>query len=146
MIRVGVAGWDYPDWAGIVYPSPLPRGFDRLSFLAGFFDAIEINVTFYRQIDPKTSASWVDRTPSDRPFLFTAKLHQVLTHARTSSVSVRRPAESARSRKPARSGERAADDLPGAARAYLEGIRPLSESRRLATVLMQFPHAFHDTA
>ena len=64
MIRVGVAGWDYPDWAGIVYPSPLPRGFDRLSYLAGLLDAVEINVTFYRPIDPKTSRSWVTRVPS----------------------------------------------------------------------------------
>ena len=144
MIRVGVAGWDYPDWAGIVYPSPLPRGFDRLSFLAGFFDAIEINVTFYRQIDPKTSASWVERVQSNRAFLFTAKLYQVLTHARTSSLSVGRRAEAARSRTRARSGA-GAGDLPGQARIYLEGIRPLSESGRLRAVLMQFPHAFHDT-
>jgi len=145
MIRVGVAGWDYPDWAGILYPSPLPKGFDRLSFLAGFFDAIEINVTFYRQIEPRTCASWVERIPSNLPFLFTAKLYQVLTHARTSSLSVGRGAEAARSRDQARSGDRAADDLQGEARAYLEGIRPLSESGRLRAVLMQFPHAFHDT-
>lgn len=143
MIRVGVAGWDYPDWAGIVYPSPLPKGFDRLSFLAGFFDVIEINVTFYRQIDPKTCASWVDRVPSNHPFLFTAKLYQVLTHARTSSIAV--GADAARPRDPERAGGRAADDLALAARIYLEGIRPLSESGRLRAVLMQFPHAFHDT-
>ena len=52
MIRVGVAGWDYPDWEGTVYPSPHPRSFDRLAYLASIFDVIEINATFYRQPDP----------------------------------------------------------------------------------------------
>ena len=61
MIRVGVAGWDYADWSGVVYPSPPPRGFDRLAFLADLFDAVEINVTFYRQPDARAAASWARR-------------------------------------------------------------------------------------
>jgi uncharacterized protein YecE (DUF72 family) len=119
MIRVGVAGWDYPDWAGIVYPSPPPRRFDRLSYLAGLLDAVEINVTFYRPIEPKTSRSWVTRVPSGSSFMFTAKLYQAFTHAR--SV-----------------------DLDPEARTYLAGVDPLLRSGRLGAVLMQFPHAFHD--
>ena len=31
MIRFGPAGWEYPDWAGIVYPPGAPRAFDRLA-------------------------------------------------------------------------------------------------------------------
>jgi uncharacterized protein YecE (DUF72 family) len=119
MIRVGVAGWDYPDWAGIVYPSPRPRRFDRLSYLAGFLDAVEINVTFYRPIDPKTSRSWVTRVPSGSSFLFTAKLYQAFTHA----TSI---------------------DLDPEARTFRAGVDPLLQSGRLGAVLMQFPHAFHD--
>jgi len=145
VIRVGVAGWDYPDWAGIVYPSRPPKGFDRLALLAGFFDAIEINVTFYRKIDPKTSTSWVDRAPNDRSFMFTAKLYQALTHATTSSMSLpaaRGAARSSRTRDP---GDIAAEvDLPSEARAYLAGIGPLLGAGRLGAVLMQFPQAFHD--
>jgi len=30
MIRVGPAGWSYPDWEGVVYPSPHPARFDPL--------------------------------------------------------------------------------------------------------------------
>ena len=41
MIRFGPAGWEYEDWAGIVYPKPEPRGFDRLRFLAGYFGTVE---------------------------------------------------------------------------------------------------------
>jgi uncharacterized protein YecE (DUF72 family) len=128
VIRVGVAGWDYPDWAGIVYPSPLPRGFDRLAFLSGFIDTVEINVTFYRPIEAKTSTSWVNRAPEGDAFIFTAKLHRSLTHAGGPSM------------KPGT----AEADLPAEARSYLDGIRPLLGSRRLGAVLMQFPHAFHD--
>jgi len=119
MIRVGVAGWDYPDWAGIVYPSPLPRGFDRLSYLAGLLDAVEINVTFYRPIDPKTSRSWVTRVPSGGSFRFTAKLYRAFTHERSI-------------------------DLDLEARIFLAGVDPLLRSGCLGAVLMQFPHAFHD--
>jgi uncharacterized protein YecE (DUF72 family) len=38
MIRIGPSGWAYKDWEGIVYPAKKPKGFDRLSFLAQYFD------------------------------------------------------------------------------------------------------------
>src|SRR6266571_1527927 len=123
MIRVGVAGWDYPDWAGIVYPSPLPVGFDRLAFLGGFFDAVEINVTFYRQVDPKTSRSWVSRAPSGSSFMFTAKLHQAFTHARRRSTAFRMSPGAAPTTSQSKPTEKTADlDLRAEARTYLAGI------------------------
>lgn len=134
MIRVGVAGWDYPDWAGVVYPARASRSFDRLSFLADYFDAVEINSTFYRQPDPKATASWASRVSSKGSFQFTAKLFQSLTHAPTGSLSSR-----------AQSGTAPGGlDSRAEARAYRAGIAPLLEAGRLGTVLMQFPHAFHD--
>ena len=54
VIRIGIAGWDYPDWDGIVYPSPPRRGFDRLAWAAGYVDAIEINSSFYRPVQMLT--------------------------------------------------------------------------------------------
>ena len=33
---IGPAGWDYPDWQGVVYPRGL-KGTDRLTFLATLF-------------------------------------------------------------------------------------------------------------
>ena len=54
-ILVGPAGWSYRDWEGQVYPKPKPRGFDPLGNLAQYFDAIEINSTFYRIPDSKTT-------------------------------------------------------------------------------------------
>lgn len=125
VIRVGVAGWDYPDWAGIVYPSPLPRGFDRLAFLAGFFDAIEINVTFYRRIDAKIARSWVARVPSDGSFRFTCKLHQAFTHAPEAEWS-------------------GSAHLEDEVAPYRAAVDPLVQAGRLGAVLMQFPQSFHD--
>ena len=61
MTSVGVAGWDYPDWNGIVYPRGASRGFDRLAWAARFLDVVEINATFYRPVGPKTAASWIRR-------------------------------------------------------------------------------------
>ena len=97
MIRVGTAGWDYPDWHGTVYPKPAPRGFDPLVFLTGIFDVVEVNATFYRVPSASTVASWVRRT-ADRPdFRFTVKLPRVFTHARAgepAGVEPRGPAGS----------------------------------------------------
>ena len=80
MIRVGTAGWHYEDWNGTVYPRPRPRGFDPLETLSHLFDAIEINVTFYRVPDPSMTRTWVRRVASNPDFRFTAKLFRDLTH------------------------------------------------------------------
>ena len=146
LIRIGVAGWDYPDWAGIVYPSPFPGTFNRLSFVASFFDLVEINVTFYRQPDPGTVRSWINHVSSMSSFRFTAKLCQTLTHMGPSApVRRKRPSNSVTTRTesiaPAPPDEA---DLRSQARAYRTGIDPLLKSGRLGAVLMQFPQSFHD--
>lgn len=82
MIRYGPAGWSYRDWAGVVYPRPKPKGFDPLHYLAGYFDAIEVNSTFYRPARKSTAESWVRRTRSNPDFRFTAKLWRRFTHER----------------------------------------------------------------
>lgn len=76
-ISVGVAGWSYPDWDGYVYPR---REKDKLRFVAGYLDMIEINSTFYRPPDARTSESWLKRTADLPDFFFSAKLHRDMTH------------------------------------------------------------------
>jgi uncharacterized protein YecE (DUF72 family) len=134
MIRVGVAGWDYPDWAGIVYPAPLPRGFDRLAFLASLFDLIEINVTFYRQPDPRAARSWAARVAARPGFRFSAKLHHALTHGAA-------PAGGAGA---ATGADLDVNALRAEADAFRAGIDPLLQADRLGAILMQFPQSFHD--
>ncbi len=118
-IRVGVAGWSYPDWEGIVYPAGRQRKaarFDPLAFLVGFFDTIEINSTFYRPPKRSTTASWVRRSESNADFRFTMKLYKSFTHERAASK----------------------DDE----KVVKDGLLPLVEADKLGAVLLQFPWSF----
>lgn len=76
-IYIGIAGWSYLDWKGIVYTN---SKIDKLEFISRFVDCIEINSTFYRPPDEKNSKSWLSRTSSKPDFFFTAKLHKDFTH------------------------------------------------------------------
>lgn len=86
MIRFGIAGWQYRDWEGIVYPKPQPRGFDPLSYLAGFFDVAEIDSSFYRPPQPGAARGWVRRVADHRDFRFTGKLLKGFTHERNETA------------------------------------------------------------
>jgi uncharacterized protein YecE (DUF72 family) len=118
-ILVGTAGWSYRDWEGQVYPKPKPRGFDPLGYLAHYFDTVEINSTFYRIPEAKTTQQWVDRVSDHAAFRFTAKLWQGFTHEGTASA-------------------------PDAA-AFRRAMDPLHQADRLGAVLLQFPYRFHHT-
>jgi uncharacterized protein YecE (DUF72 family) len=118
-ILVGPAGWSYQDWEGQAYPKPKPRGFDALTYLAQYFDAIEINSTFYRIPTPKSPQQWVDRVSEHPDFRFTSKLWQGFTHEGSSSVQ---------------------DEA-----AFRRAMDPLQEAGRLGAILLQFPYRFHDT-
>src|SRR5215510_9719987 len=72
-VRVGVAGWSYPDWRGRFYPRGQKPG-EELRFVSELFDAVEINTTFYRVPDRKLVERWA-KAVEDRPgFLFTSKV------------------------------------------------------------------------
>jgi uncharacterized protein YecE (DUF72 family) len=118
MIRVGPAGWSYRDWEGIVYPRPRPRGFDPLAFLAGYFDTIEINSTFYRPAATAAAESWVERVALNPSFRFAVKMWRRFTHEREEAFT--------------------ADDV-AAVRAAFD---PLDAGGRLGAVLLQFPWSF----
>lgn len=79
-IRVGPAGWSYEDWSGIVYPAHRPRDFHEATYLAEYFDTIELNVTFYRPATVEMARGWLARVAANPRFLFTAKLWQQITH------------------------------------------------------------------
>ena len=74
MIRIGTAEWQYRDWAGIVYPKPKLRGFDELSYIAKFFNTVEINSSFYGPPRRQVAKTWIDRIADNSDFRFTAKL------------------------------------------------------------------------
>lgn len=125
MIRVGPAGWSYPDWEGIVYPRKKPRGFHPLRQLARWFDCVEINSSFYGTPSARNAEHWAELV-ADRPrFRFTAKLQQLFTHERLP--------EDARARD-------------AAVAAFHEGLAPLAAAKKLAALLVQFPASFRRSA
>lgn len=115
-IRVGPAGWSYLDWAGIAYPRVRPRDFHEAEYLARFFDAIEINTSFYQPVRSETARSWVQQVRANPNFQFTAKLWKRFTHDRDAG----------------RDEERAVK----------RGLNPLADAGKLGALLLQFPWSF----
>lgn len=118
-ILTGPAGWSYSDWNGIVYPSHRPRVFHEVTYLAEFFDTIEINTSFYQPLKPTLAAHWLERMAANPRFLFTAKLWQKFTHEEQTTVH---------------------DE-----KAVRAGFDVLRGGGRLGAVLLQFPFSFHNT-
>ncbi|HXH68602.1 MAG TPA: DUF72 domain-containing protein [Candidatus Limnocylindrales bacterium] len=116
-LLVGPAGLSYPDWSGFVYPSRRPKNFHEASFLAQFFDTIEINTSFYQPIRPEYAAAWIERVAANPSFLFTAKLWQRFTHEPSAST----------------------DDEHN----VRAGFDVLHEAGKLGAILLQFPFSFH---
>lgn len=119
-IRFGPAGWSYKDWDGVVYPKPKPKGFDPLEYLAGYFDTVEVNSTFYRPATAAVARTWAQRVAHNPDFQFTAKLWRRFTHEREAWTR----------------------DEVKAARAAFDA---LNAHRRLGAILIQFPWSFRRT-
>jgi uncharacterized protein YecE (DUF72 family) len=115
-INIGIAGWSYPDWAGIVYTN---SKIDQLEFISNFVDCIEINSTFYRPPFEKTTKSWLEKTSKHPEFFFTAKLHRKFTH------------------------EGRID--PEIVKHFHKGFEPLLEAGKLRNLLVQFRYDYSDT-
>jgi len=118
-LRIGPAGWSYPDWNGYVYPRKKPKGFHEATYLAEFFDTIEVNTSFYAPLKPEIAKQWMERVSFNKNFLFTAKLWQRFTHDQAGT----------------------AEDE----KLVRVGFEPLREAGKLGAVLLQFPFSFHRT-
>ncbi|MBN2584151.1 MAG: DUF72 domain-containing protein, partial [Planctomycetes bacterium] len=116
-IRIGTSGWSYEDWRGIVYPEH-PRPKDELHFMAGYFDALEVNSSFYRTPSSRTTESWVRRTSEHPDFRFAFKMNQRFTHQRETAWT------------------------KAEAQDYRDAITPVAEAGRLGAILLQFPWSF----
>jgi uncharacterized protein YecE (DUF72 family) len=116
-IYIGIAGWSYTDWDGIVYTDPKV---DQLAYVSGFVDCIEINNTFYRPPVERNAQSWLDGTADKPGFFFTAKLHQSFTHeGKIDPVIVTQ---------------------------FHQGFAPMLEAGKLRQLLVQFRYDFADSA
>lgn len=113
---IGPSGWSYPDWHGVVYPLPQPRGFQPLRFLSRLFDAVEVNTSFYRIPTLRMTAAWPPQTPPD--FRFAFKLTNTFTHDAGPAIDA------------------------DAVRAFKEALGPIREAGKLGPLLIQFPWSF----
>ncbi len=78
-IRVGIGGWVFPPWRGVLYPPGLPQA-RELSHASRQVTAIEVNGTFYGTQKPESFRRWHDDTPDD--FVFSLKGPRFATHRR----------------------------------------------------------------
>jgi uncharacterized protein YecE (DUF72 family) len=123
-LRVGPAGWNYKDWEGIVYPAGAGKSFDALAYLADYFDAIEINSSFYAPPRPRDAAGWAHRVRNNPRFRFTAKAWQRLSHERDEATKASVAAD---------------------CDAVRRSMAPLAEVNMLGALLVQFPWSFRHT-
>ena len=105
-------------------PAGSGKSFDQLSFLADYFDTIEINSSFYAPPRPGDAASWARRVGNNPRFRFTAKAWQRITHERNleDDSSLAADCEKVRS-----------------------SMAPLAEAGILGALLVQFPWRFRCT-
>ncbi len=122
-VRVGTAGWSYPDWEGTVYPSG-SRGPAPLRAIAALFDCVEVNRTFYGGLASSDAERWTEAVADHPGFTFTLKAPRSLTHTRE-SVAAEIVAECAR---------------------FRDGLEPISRASRLGGILVQFPWYFEDSS
>jgi len=115
-VYIGIAGWSYPDWKGIVYTN---SKVDQLEYVSKFVDCLEINSTFYRPPFEKTTKSWLEKTSKRPDFFFTAKLHRSFTHEGKMDAEI--------------------------VKYFHKGFEPFLEAGKLKHLLIQFRYGFDDT-
>src|SRR5688572_20873744 len=76
-LHIGISGWSYPDFKGILYPEKCKSG-DFLSNYCKEFNCTELNSSFYRIPQRKFIERWMECTPEH--FKFCAKLYRGITH------------------------------------------------------------------
>ena len=132
--RIGTCGYSYPGtppegWSGVFYPKSRGTRVDELEFYATYFNAVEINSTFYRPATPAMAQGWVRRTPED--FEFAVKAWQKFTHPKKLGT------DDGASSEFWENFDAADVDL------FCQGIAPLDDSGKLGALLFQYPASFH---
>lgn len=112
-LHIGTCAWSHDDWRGAFYPEHLPPA-EWLAFYSRWFDAVEVDSTFYHIPTPAVTAHWAEVTPPG--FRFSCKVPREITH------------------------DRRLRDSGEALAAFLRGVEPLGE--KLACLLVQTPRWF----
>ena len=111
-VYVGCSGFFYRDWVGVFYPHILKRE-DYIRFYSKYFEAVEINASFYAFPNRGNVKSMLSRTSSLR---FAFKANRIFTHARSYSQ----------------------EDV----KKFLYSLEPVFNEDRFIALLFQFPESF----
>jgi len=76
LILIGTSGFKYWNWKGLFYPKDIPTS-RWLDYYARFFNAVEINSTFYRLPVKRSFRSYVRHAPNLK---YVLKLFRGITH------------------------------------------------------------------
>lgn len=76
-LRLGSCAWSWEDWRGPFFPPHLGHG-SWLEFYSRYFDAVEVDTTFYHTPAIHVVEHWFNQTP-DR-FRFAVKMPRQITH------------------------------------------------------------------
>ena len=115
-VLVGTSGYSYDDWVGRFYPDKMKKD-QFLSHYAKHFSTVEINYTYYRMPTEKVMSGMLKK--SDGKVEFVLKLHQDMTHTRSSKK----------------------EDY----QYFQQAVAPLEQNGVLGSFLAQFPYSFHPT-
>jgi uncharacterized protein YecE (DUF72 family) len=131
-IYLGTAGWSYKDWEGIVFPAQIKKSRHPVEYMAGYFDMLEINTSFYGHIKPEWGKLWCRKARQANPdFLFTAKLNRAFTHSPIAAIE----STSSETIKAGLDDERLAK----------AGLDSIADEDMLGALLIQFPISFKNT-
>lgn len=111
-IVLGTCGWSYAEWEDNLYEKKQ----NKLRQYSSIFPTVEIDSTFYSLPEAGTVLGWARYTPPG--FVFSAKLPQTITHKKVLDV---------------------ARDVESDLNRFLELLGPLTETEKLACILVQLP-------
>lgn len=115
-LLIGTGGYTNEDWLGLIYPEGTKQP-DFLSIYSRYFNAVEVNSSFYAIPGEKAFAGMLRKT--DGKTMFTVKLNKVFTHERNYTE----------------------DDV----QRMILSPKPIREAGMLGPFLAQFPYSFKRT-
>lgn len=79
LIRLGSPAWGSKHWVNKIYPKKASPD-EYLYYYSRNFTSIELNTSFYRIPDTRTTKGWLSQVPET--FLFCPKVHKSISHDR----------------------------------------------------------------
>jgi uncharacterized protein YecE (DUF72 family) len=147
IIRIGTASWTDPTLvrSGAFYPSWATSPEERLRFYASQFSLVEVDATYYALPAPRMAELWALRTPED--FVFNIKAHALMTGQPSEVSRLPKPMRDALPESLQSKTRVYGKDLPAEIydevwTTFADALRPLRDSAKLGSVLLQYPRWF----